>query len=328
MSTKPKIWVESIIQIATLERLHDFAEVVRGSTPESIQGCDAAVISARPDVNGAWLDAAGPSLKVVARPGIGVDNITVADASARGILVMNTPDAPTESTAEHTIALMMAIAKRVVMADIHLRAGNAMAAGINRNMLKGTEMKGKTLGIIGLGRIGRRVAEMAAFGIRMNVIGFDPYAKPGSVPGVEFVDSIDTLLARADFVSLNAALTNETRKSFNEARLRQMKRGAYLINCSRGGVIDEAALYKVLVDGHLAGAALDVFDPEPPLPDNPLLTLPNVVVTMHIASFTEVGTDSMGNGVVDQLAQLFRGERPDNLLEGKAWPGRAASIAS
>ena len=107
-----------------------------------------------------------------------------------------------------------------------------------------------------------------------------------------------------------------------------MKRGAYLINCSRGGVIDEDALYKVLVDGHLAGAALDVFDPEPPLPDNPLLTLPNVVVTMHIASFTEVGTDSMGNGVVDQLAQLFRGERPDNLLDGKAWPGRAASIVN
>ncbi|MCW1968530.1 MAG: hydroxyacid dehydrogenase [Anaerolineae bacterium] len=327
MNSKPKIWLESIIQIATLERLHDFADIVRGDTPESIQGCDAAVISSRPNVNGAWLDAAGPTLKVVARPGIGVDNITISDASARGVLVMNTPDAPTESTAEHTVALMMAIAKRVVTADVHLRGNNAMSSTITRNMLKGTEMKGKTLGIIGLGRIGKRVAEMAAFGIRMNVIGYDPYAKPGSVPGVEFVDSLDTLLARADFVSLNAALTKETYKSFNEARFRQMKRGAYFINCSRGGTVDEDALYKVLVEGHLAGAALDVFDPEPPLPNNPLLTLPNVVVTMHIASFTDVGTDSMGNGVVDQLAQLFHGERPDNLIDGAAWPGRAAAIA-
>jgi D-3-phosphoglycerate dehydrogenase len=320
MSTKPKIWLEDIIQIATLNRLNDFVEVVRGNTPESIRGCDIAVVSARPPVNGDWLDAAGPTLKAVVRPGIGVDNIIVSSASERGILVINTPDAPTESTAEHTVALMMAIAKRVTTA--HMQLNGAKEA---RNLLKGTEMKGRTLGIIGLGRIGRRVAEMASFGIRMRVIGFDPYAKPGSVPGVEFVDSLDTLLAQSDFVSLNAALTNETRKLFNEVTFRKMKKGAYFINCARGGAVDETALYKVLTDGHLAGAALDVFDPEPPLPDNPLLSLPNVVVTMHIASYTDVGTDSMGNGVVDQIEMLIRGERPPHLLDPNAWPGRAAA---
>jgi phosphoglycerate dehydrogenase-like enzyme len=170
------------------------------------------------------------------------------------------------------------------------------------------------------------VAEICAKGLKMRVISFDPYVDWGAVktPEVEVVDSLDELLADADFVTLHTPLVPETEGLIGRAELQRMKPGAYLINASRGGVVDESALVEALREGRLAGAALDVFDPEPPSRDNPLLKVANIVATPHIASFTDVGTQAMNTGAVRQVLQVLRGERPPCLINPQTWPGRAA----
>lgn len=307
---------------AALARLEAVADVITGGDMAQLPGVEAVIVSSIPRIDGAFMDRVGPSLKVVARPGIGVDNIDIPAATERGILVINTPEGPTESTAEHAVALLLALSKRVVLGDRQLRGED-----IARSELLGTEGRGRTLGVVGFGRIGRRVAEICALGLKMRVLAYDPYADPGlaAALGVELVSDLDELLRQADFVTLHPALTPETYHLIGERELRLMKRGAYLINVSRGAVVDEAALIRVLEEGHLAGAALDVFDPEPPSPDNPLLRMRRVVATPHIGSFTDLGLARMGEGVVDQLLQIFRGERPTHLLNPEAWPGRIAA---
>ena len=316
---KPRVWVERQLDPAALARLKAAAEVIVGGDPAELPGADAVIISSLPRADAAFMDRAGPTLKVIARAGIGVDNVDIPAATERGILVVNTPDAPTESTAEHAVALLLALAKRVVAGDMHLRG-----AEIPRAALKGTEVRGRILGIVGFGRIGRRVAEICGQGLKMQVLAYDPYVarERAAEMGVEMVDRLETLLARADFVTLHTALTPETRGLIGERELRLMKRGAYLINVSRGPVVDEAALIRVLEEGHLAGAALDVFDPEPPAPENPLLHMRNVVVTPHIGSFTDLGVKALSEGAVTQVLQVLRGERPPFLLNPEAWPGR------
>jgi D-3-phosphoglycerate dehydrogenase len=158
----------------------------------------------------------------------------------------------------------------------------------------------------------------------MRVIGYDPYIDPDRLPFVEFVSSVESLLAQSDFVSLNLALTPDTRGLMDATRFAQIKRGAYFINCSRGGTVNEPALYDALMSGHLAGAALDVYEVEPPALDHPLWTLPNVIATPHVASFTDMGLRLMSEGVVDQLEQLAHGERPTHVVNLQALPGRLA----
>ncbi len=320
---RPLIWMERRLHPEALARLEEVAEVIASTDLADLPGAAAAIVSSIPAVNAAFMDQAGPSLKVIARPGIGVDNIDIPAATQRGILVVNTPDAPTESTAEHAVALLLALSKRVVMGDMTLRGTD-----LPRARLLGTEARGRVLGVVGFGRIGRRVAEICALGLKMRVIAYDPYVDrtQAAALGVEMVDDLDTLLAQADFVTLHCALTPETRHLIGERELRRMKPGAYLINVSRGPVVDEAALVRVLEEGHLAGAALDVFDPEPPLPDNPLFRMVNVVVTPHIGSYTDLGTLAMSEGAAEQVLQVLRGERPTFLLNPEAWPGRVAPL--
>jgi phosphoglycerate dehydrogenase-like enzyme len=248
-----------------------------------------------------------------------VDAIDISAATERGILVTNTPDAPTESTAEHAVALLLAVAKKVITGDMQLRG-----ADIPRSALVGTEVKGRILGVVGYGRIGRRVAEICALGLKMQALVYDPYLSgiPPTPEGVTFVNDLDTLLAQADFVTLHTPLLAETYHLMGERELRLMKPGSYLVNASRGPVVDEAALIKALQDGHLAGAGLDVFDPEPPEPHNPLLKMPHVVLTPHIASSTTAGLAAMYHGAIDQMLQVLRGERPTFLVNPAAWPGR------
>jgi phosphoglycerate dehydrogenase-like enzyme len=190
--------------------------------------------------------------------------------------------------------------------------------------LRGVEVLDRILGVVGYGRIGRRVTEICALGLRMRVIVFDPYLHGGaSLPeGVTMVDSLDALLPQVDFLTLHTPLMPQTRHLMGEHQFRLMKPGSFLINVSRGPVVDEAALIRALEDGHLAGAGLDVFDPEPPLPDNPLLQMSNVVVTPHVASNTDRGYWRMSQSVVDQVLQVLRGERPSFLIDPLAWPGR------
>lgn len=304
-------------------KITELAEYIDDGDMDKVAG--STVISGiRRYYDGEFMDRVGPELVQIAKPGIGVDNIDLDAASARGILVCNTPDAPSESTAEHAVALLMAVAKRVMVGDMQLRG----AGGIEREEMQGTELIGSTLGIVGFGRIGRRVAEMTSLGIRMKVTIYDPLLpRDFELPeGVSRTNDIDAIFAENQFVTLHTPLLPETRHLANERRLRLMKRGSYLINASRGGVVDEAALIKVLEDGHLAGAGLDVFDPEPPLADNPLLKMRNVVLTPHIASYTDAGMAAMQAGTVENIANVLKGERPRWIANPEAWPGRMERV--
>ena len=302
-----------------LAQLTEFAEVVDDGDMEKLTG-STVITGIRRFYDGEFMDRVGPSLKQIAKPGIGVDNIDLEAATNRGILVCNTPDAPSESTAEHAVALLMAVAKRVMVGDKQIRG----ASDIGRDEMRGTELLGSTLGIVGYGRIGRRVAEMCALGIRMKVTIYDPLL-PGDAqlpPGVDRIHDLDQIFAQNQFVTLHTPLLPETRHLANEKRLRMMQPGSYLINASRGGVVDEAALIRVLEEGHLAGAGLDVFDPEPPLPNNPLLKMRNVVLTPHIASNTDAGVAAMQAGTVENMVKVLKGERPTWIANPEAWPGR------
>jgi len=317
---RPKVWVDQRLSPEAEERLTHAANLVYSTSISDLRGAYAAIVSSDPEVDALYFEKAGPRLRVVARAGIGVDNVNLSAASERGILVVNTPYAPTESTAEHTVALLLAVAKRVVAGDRALRSG-----GIERTLLYGTELRGRVLGVVGFGHIGSRVAEICARGLGMRVIGYDPYVDWSGVaaPNVEAMHSLDRLLTEADVVTLHTPLTSETRGLIGRPELRRMKPGAYLINASRGPVVDEHALAEVLREGHLAGAALDVFDPEPPEPDNPLLDMVNVVATPHIASYTDLGVRGMTVGAAAQVLKVLRGERPPHLVNPQAWPGRA-----
>lgn len=316
---RPRLWIEFEVPAEYLAPLQGLVEVVNGDDPGKLVGSTVAIRSPGHAIDADFMDSVGPGLQLLAMPGTGLDHIDVAAASERGILVCNNPDAPGESTAEHAVALLLATAKRVFTGGVQLRRGD-----VDRASLIGTEVRGRTLGVLGYGRIGRRVAEICALGLGMSVLVYLPVVRSGlpRPEGISFTTDLDALFARADFVSLHTPLNAETRHLVRERHLRLMKPGGYLINTSRGAVIDETALIRVLQDGHLAGAGLDVFDPDPPPADNPLLRMPNVVATPHVAPFTAASLRAMWRGVAGQIAQVLQGARPANLVNPDAWPGR------
>jgi D-3-phosphoglycerate dehydrogenase len=281
-------------------------------------GYDAMILSGTTVMNGPRMDRIGPHLRSVARPGIGVDLIDLAAATERGIMVLNTPDGPTESTAEHAVALLLNLTKRVAASDRILRAGH----GFPRygDFPPGLEALGATLGLVGLGRIGGRVAEIARV-LGMRVVAYDPFVTPERAValGVELAASLRDVLAVADVVSLHCPSIPATYRLINAETLAQMRPGSYLVNVSRGALIDEAALIEALRSGHLAGAGLDVFDPEPPSADHPLFSLPNTICTTHIGSYTKAGVMKMFVQVCEQVAMALRGERPTTLVNAEVW---------
>ncbi|MEM7534943.1 MAG: hydroxyacid dehydrogenase [Chloroflexota bacterium] len=317
---KRNVWTEVNLHPDALARLQTHAEVITGGTRDNLPGAEVAVIGGS-TVDGAFLDHAGPALKMVIRHGIGYNAVDVPAASKRGILAANTPDGPTESTAEHAVALMLSMTKRVVKSDRVLRQNQPWTRADTR----GLEVLDHVLGVVGYGRIGRRVTDICVSGLKMKALVYDPYL-PNTVAlpdGVTKVDQLDDLLTQADVVTMHTPLMPSTHHMISERELRLMKSDAYLVNASRGPVVDEAALIRVLQSGHLAGAGLDVFDIEPPEADNPLLQMDNVVATPHIASNTPQGSYRMSQGVVDQIVQLFADEQPSFLLDPAVWPGRA-----
>jgi len=253
-----------------------------------------------------------PNLKMIARTGIGVDNVDLQAAQARGIVVCNTPDGPSESTAEHTVAMLLALAKRLKQGNANLAAGNF---GPRKGVLIGTEVQGKTLGLLGLGRIGRRVAQICRLAFDMQVIAYDPYVKDEQAAewGVTMTD-LDSVIAQADFLSLHIPATPETSGLMNDERIAQMKDGAYLLNMARGPLIVPEALLAALESGKLAGAGLDVFDPEPPTADSPLRDHPSIIATPHTASLTLDGRLRMERMAVERMLAFFRGEEPADCL--------------
>ena len=280
---------------------------------------DAIIVAGETFVTGEVMDRIGPHLRVIARTGIGVDRIDLDAATRRGIMVVNTPDGPTESTAEHTIALLLNLCKQVMTGDRILRTGHPFPT--LAELAPGLEVAGAVLGLVGLGRIGSRVADIARV-LGMKVLAFDPFITPerASMLGVELVPSLAELLPRAQVVSLHCPSTPETRHIMNAGTLSLMPRGSYLINAARGALIDEAALLDALRSGHLAGAALDVYDPEPPVTNHPLFTHPNTICTPHIGSYTTASVVRMRVMVCEQIASVLRGEHPTNLVNAVVQP--------
>ncbi len=243
--------------------------------------------------------AAADNLKVVGRAGIGVDNIDIAAATQRGIIVMNTPFGNSITTAEHAIAMMMAVARQIPAADASTQAGKW-----EKNKFMGVELYGKTLGIIGCGNIGAIVADRAQ-GLKMRVIAFDPFLSPERALdlGVDKVE-LDDLLARADFITLHTPLTERTRNVLDAAALAKTKKGVRIVNCARGGLIDEAALKAALDSGHVAGAALDVFSVEPAT-ENPLFGTANLVSTPHLGAATREAQENVALQVAEQMSDYL-----------------------
>jgi D-3-phosphoglycerate dehydrogenase len=279
---------------------------------------DAIIVEGATFLNGEVMDRIGPRLRIIARPGIGVDRIDLADATRRGILVVNAPDGPTESTAEHAIALLLNLCKQVMVNDRVLRSGHPFPP--LKEVIPGFEVAGAVLGLVGLGRIGSRVAAIARV-LGMKVLAFDPFVVPerAAALGVELVPSLEELLPRVQIISLHCPSTPENYHIMNAGTLKLMPRGSYLVNVARGALIDETALLDALRSGHLAGAALDVFDPEPPMTNHPLFTLPNTICTPHIASYTTASVRRMQVMVCEQIASALRGERPTDLVNAEVW---------
>ena len=316
---QPRVWTEVDLHPEALARLQAHAEVITKGKLDNLAGADVAIMG-RSYVDEAFIERAGPNLKMVIRHGIGYERLDVPAATRHGVLSANTPDAPTESTAEQAVGLLLAVAKLIVKSDMVLRANQPWT----RLDLCGVEVRDRVLGVVGCGRIGRRVTEICALGLTMRVIVFDPYLPDvARLPeGVTRAASREELLPLVDFLTLHTPLTPDTHHLIGERELGLMKAGSYLINVSRGPVVDEAALIRALERGHLAGAGLDVFDPEPPMPDNPLLRMTNVVVTPHVASNTDKGMWRMSQSVADQVLQVLAGERPTFLIDPACWPGR------
>jgi D-3-phosphoglycerate dehydrogenase len=312
-----KILVSDSIAKEGVELLKTAGEVnATELTPEELLAqigeYDALVVRSRTKATKEVIEKA-VNLKVIGRAGIGVDNIDVKAATAMGIVVVNAPRSSTTSVAELAIGHMISIARSLPRADKGIREGKW-----EKKQLKGTELFGKTLGFVGSGRIGAEVAVRAkAFG--MKTIAYDPYLKADAAQkiGVEMCN-LDHLLRASDFITIHALLTDETRGMVGVAEFAKMKPTAYIVNCARGGIIDETALYNALEDKKIAGAALDVFAKEP-LVDSPLTKLDNIVFTPHIGAGTKEGQERAGVQVAEQVLKALRKTKPDSMVNPEAW---------
>jgi glyoxylate reductase len=287
---------------------------------EKVKGADGLLTLLTDRVDGDLIDAAGPQLKIISNYAVGFDNIDVKAATDRGVVVTNTPsEEVNEAVAEHTWALILSLARRIVEADESVRRGGYK--GWEPDIFLGVNLIGKTLGIIGLGRIGSMVARRAK-GYNMKVLynKHDPDPEAEKELGVVFA-SLDDLLAKSDFVSLHVPLTEETRHLISKDTLAKMKKGSFLVNTARGPVVDERALLEALKSGQVSGAALDVYDNEPNI-DPELLLMPNTITTPHIASATWEARDKMGQQAVAGIIDTLAGKKPQNLVNEDVWEKR------
>ena len=266
---------------------------------EALKDCEGLIVRSETRVTQDLLEAAS-GLRVIGRAGVGVDNIDVNAATIRGIVVMNAPDGNTITTAEHTIALLISLARSIPQASSSLKSGRW-----DRKKFIGVELQGKTLGIVGLGRIGRVVASRAR-AMGMMIVAYDPFIAPEHARDMEIeLAPLEEVYARADFLTVHTPLTPETRSLIDRDALAKVKKGARIINCARGGLVDEQALYDALQEGTIAGAALDVFSEEPPSADNPLLQLEQVIVTPHLGASTKEAQEGVAFTVAEQMRDFL-----------------------
>ncbi len=310
--TKPKVLVADAVSERGVSELAEgglLDVTVKTGLPENqlleiIGEYSALVVRSQTKATAKLIEAA-KNLKVIGRAGVGVDNVDVDAATKRGIIVMNTPGGNTISTAEHAFSLMMSISRNIPQADASVKSGKW-----DRKSFEGVELYGKTLAILGMGRIGTEFARRAiAFGMR--VLAYDPYLSQSRARSlqVELVERLDEIVPQADFITMHMPLTPETKHMLNRERLAKAKKGVRIVNCARGGLIDEAALYDALKSKHVAAAALDVYEQEPPPADYALRSLPNVVFTPHLGASTAEAQENVGIEVAQQIrAALLSGE--------------------
>jgi D-3-phosphoglycerate dehydrogenase len=285
---------------------------------EAIVDYDALIIRSGSKVTAKVLEKAD-SLQVVGRAGIGVDNVDVPAASRKGVVVMNTPTGNAVTTAEHAISLLMSMARKIPQATSSTKGGKW-----EKNKFEGTEITGKTLGIIGMGNIGRIVADRAQ-GLKLKVIAFDPVlsSEKAASLGLELV-SLESLFERSDFITIHAPLTPETKNLISEGAMKKMKKGVMIVNAARGGIVDERALAKAITEGQVGGAALDVFAKEPVEQDNPLLKLDQVVITPHLGASTAEAQDRVAQEIAEQVVDYLTNGTIRNAVNVPALPGDAA----
>ena len=305
---KPKVLVADAISPKGVELLQTsgklFVDVNTGLKEaellDLIVDYAAIVVRSQTKVTAKVIDAA-KKLKAIGRAGVGVDNVDVEAATNRGVIVMNTPSGNTISTAEHAFSLLVSIARNIPQAHASVKAGKW-----DRKSYEGIEVHGKTIGILGMGRIGTEIARRAiAFGMRP--IAYDPYLSMSRARSlqVELFEDLDNVLARADFLTLHMPLTSETKHLINRDRASKMKRGIRIVNCARGGLIDEQALFEALQEGQVAAAALDVYEAEPPPAEYPLRDLPNIVFTPHLGASTVEAQESVGIEIADAIRSVL-----------------------
>ena len=290
----------------------EYAPPPKKTIIEKAKNVDALSTLLSDKIDAEVFDAA-PKLKIVSQMAVGFDNIDLQEATKRGIYITNTPEVLTDTTADFAWALLMAVARRVVEADKYVRTGQ-WKVGWHPDMMTGGDIHHATMGIVGAGRIGYAMAKRAK-GFDMKILFYDVIPRPEMEKdfSAKRMD-IDALLKEADFVSIHVPLMKETHHLMNEQKLGLMKKTAYLINNSRGPVVDEKALYRALKEGWIAGAGLDVFEQEPTPTDNPLLKLDNIVVAPHISSASFETRSKMAEMVADNLVSFFEGKKPPNLV--------------
>jgi D-3-phosphoglycerate dehydrogenase / 2-oxoglutarate reductase len=303
VTTIPRVVVADPLSQVGLDLLRQHVDVVIAENPADLKtvlvDSRAIVVRSRTLVT-ADLLAQAHDLELVARAGIGVDNVDVDAATQRGVLVINAPLGNVRSTAEHTIALMFAVARKIVSSD------QAVRDGTWRTGYQGAQIAGKRLGVIGAGKVGSTVCAMGA-ALGMDVVAHDPYLPPEVWNSLAISQvSLEELLAASDFVTIHIPLIPDTHHFLGAAQLELMKQGSYLINAARGGLVDEAALARALKSGRLAGAAVDVFEQEPPVA-SPLLAAPNLVLTPHVAASTKEAQAQVSMDIAAQVVDFFEG---------------------
>lgn len=303
-----KVGMDMLREVADIKVLRKIyppiPEITEDEVAHAISDVDAIVSSPLLPLTRKVIETA-PNLKIIAQHGLGYDNIDIEAASDNNVIVTIALEEGPHAVAEHTIGFMIALSRKFSLATGSIKRGEWKPAE-----MRGFELLGKTLGIIGLGRIGSTVAKMVqVFG--MKVIAYDPYivSERAKEVGAQLVDLI-TLLKEADYISIHTPLTEETRGLISEKEFQLMKKGVFIINCARGAIIDEEALYNALKQGHVAGAAIDVFSKEPPPPDHPLFELPNVLFTPHTAGFTMESSVRLAISVAEDIINVLKGIPP------------------
>lgn len=311
-----KIVVAQKTAAPVLNRLAHYGEVIEicsqdeSEVREACKDAECLQIGTWMKVTADFLDAT-PALRVISRTGVGVDNVDVAAATARKILVLHTPGVNALSVAEHTAALILASAKHLLYLDRCVRVGQFQ----ERRRYLPMDLSGKRLGLVGLGNVGKRVAELAHYALGMKVIAYDPFVTPTELY-IQPAKELENVLRESDVISIHVPLLESTKNLIGQAQLEQMRHTAILVNTSRGGIVDEDALCQALQSGRIGGAALDVFENEPPDPQCPLFTLDNVILTPHAAALTKECAERTAMCAAEGIIDYLSGKTPLHVFNG------------